>query len=161
MWEGQIINHKEQTRQKLKEAYDIHFAAVIERAEKQILLARHGRRILNLLDDTPVVPGDTRPAFEHAHQARQVLHDAEEDLREWTPSLEPVPSSATDLGTNLMPTSPQGVEQVETGSPVQQRITGSEKGVSNAGQLTSTDSRDMSGSSTAVQPEPSTSYQQQ
>lgn len=96
-----------QTRQKLKEAYDIHFAAVIERAEKQILLARHGRRLLNLLDDTPVVPGDTRPAFEHGHQARQVLNDAEEDLREWAPSLEPVPSAATDLGTNLMPTSPQ------------------------------------------------------
>ena len=92
-----------QTRQKLKYAYDLHFAATIERAEKQIMLARHGRRLLNLLDDTPVVPGDTRPAFEHGAQARQVLNDAEEDLREWTPNLEPIPSTAGDMGPNLMP----------------------------------------------------------
>lgn len=113
--EAQLTNI---TRQKLKEAYDLHFAATIERAEKQILLARHGRRLLNLLDDTPVVPGDSRPAFDQGHQARQVLNDAEEDLREWTPSLEPIPSSATDLGTNLVPSSPEA--QV-TSSPVQQR----------------------------------------
>ena len=67
------------------------------------MLARHGRRLLNLLDDTPVVPGDTRPAFEHASQARQILNDAEEDLREWTPNLEPIHSSATEMGVNLMP----------------------------------------------------------
>ncbi|KAL2059036.1 hypothetical protein ABVK25_000328 [Lepraria finkii] len=98
--EAQLTNV---TRQKLKDAYDIHFAATIERAEKQIMLARHGRRLLNLLDDTPVVPGDTRPAFEHGSQARQILNDAEEDLREWTPNFEPIPSSATAMGVNLMP----------------------------------------------------------
>ena len=92
-----------QTRQKLKEAYDIQFAATIERAEKQIILARHGRRLLNLLDDTPVVPGDVRPAFEHAAQARQVLNDAEEDLREWTPNLEEIISQSKGMGSNLMP----------------------------------------------------------
>lgn len=97
-----------QTRQKLKEAYDLHFAATIERAEKQILLARHGRRLLNLLDDTPVVPGDVRPAFEHLHQARQILNDAEEDLREWTPHLDPVHSAAKNLGHNLMPATAPG-----------------------------------------------------
>lgn len=100
-----------QTRQKLKEAYDLHFAATIERAEKQILLARHGRRLLNLLDDTPVVPGDVRPPFEHLHQARQVLNDAEEDLREWTPHLDPVHSSAKNLGHNLMPATAPGPGQ--------------------------------------------------
>ena len=92
-----------QTRTKFKNAYDIHFAATIERAEKQIMLARHGRRLLNLLDDTPVVPGDTRPAFDQGAQARQILNDAEEDLREWTANLEPVVSSAGDMGNNLMP----------------------------------------------------------
>ncbi|MCJ1369572.1 hypothetical protein MMC20_000784 [Loxospora ochrophaea] len=98
--EAQLTNI---TRQKLKAAYDLHFACTIERAEKQIILARHGRRLINLLDDTPVVPGDVRPPFEHASQARQVLNDAEEDLREWTPNLEPVHSSASDMGSNLMP----------------------------------------------------------
>ena len=147
-----------QTRQKLKEAYDIHFAATIERAEKQILLARHGRRLLNLLDDTPVVPGDSRPAFDQGHQARQVLNDAEEDLREWTPSLEPIPSSASELGTNLVPSSP---EAQATSSPVQQRaVANVEEATAKAGQPLSPNTRDVSGSSTVVQPEPSTSYQQ-
>ncbi|KGO71574.1 hypothetical protein PITC_044510 [Penicillium italicum] len=78
------------TRQKLKEAYDIHLAAVIERAEKQTILARHARRLLNYIDDTPVVPGDARQAYDHEPLARQILEDAENDLRGWEPSVEPI-----------------------------------------------------------------------
>lgn len=92
-----------QTRSKLKEAYDINFAATIERAEKQIILAKHGRRLLNLLDDQPVVPGDVRHPFAHGQEARQILNDAEAELQHWTPNLEPVTTSAAGLGTNLMP----------------------------------------------------------
>jgi Eisosome component PIL1 len=92
-----------QTRQKLKEAYDIHFAATIERAEKQIILAKYGRRLLNYLDDAPVVPGDERQPFAHANEARQVLNDAEQELQAWQPHLEPIHSSAGNLGSNLMP----------------------------------------------------------
>ncbi|KAK5990655.1 Sphingolipid long chain base-responsive protein LSP1 [Cladobotryum mycophilum] len=76
------------TRQKLKEAYEAEFAATIERAEKQIILAKHGRRLLSLLDDTPVVPGDTQRVYQHGSQARQVLNDAEDDLRDWQPDHE-------------------------------------------------------------------------
>ncbi|KAL8759009.1 MAG: hypothetical protein Q9199_001097 [Rusavskia elegans] len=106
--EAQNLVAEAQTRQKLKEAYDLHSAAVIERGEKQVLLARHMRRLVQLLDDTPLVPGDVRPAFEHSAQARQVLNDAEEDLREWQPSFDPIPSSATEMGSNLMPASVTG-----------------------------------------------------
>ncbi|KAK4197875.1 putative sphingolipid long chain base-responsive protein [Triangularia verruculosa] len=74
------------TRQKLKEAYQAEFLATIERADKQIILARHGLRLLELLDDTPVVPGDVKPAYSHGGQARQILNDAEDDLREWRPN---------------------------------------------------------------------------
>ncbi|MCJ1465249.1 hypothetical protein MMC07_003865 [Pseudocyphellaria aurata] len=157
--EAQLTNI---TRQKLKEAYDIHFAATIERAEKQILLARHGRRLLNLLDDTPIVPGDTRPAFAHGHQARQVLNDAEEDLREWTPDFEPVHSLASGMGVNLMPsqaaataTSVSGHEDHSSGSPVTNRNAGAEKDLAEY-----ENRRDISGSSTVAQPEPTSSYQQ-
>ncbi|KAL3419112.1 sphingolipid long chain base-responsive protein LSP1 [Phlyctema vagabunda] len=101
--EAQLTNI---TRQKMKEAYAAEFAATIERAEKQIILARHARRVLNLLDDTPVVPGTIRPAFEHGNQARQILNDAEDDLRDWQPELEDVPSNATGLGNNAVPSSP-------------------------------------------------------
>jgi hypothetical protein len=69
----------------LKEAFDAEFAATIERAEKQIILAKHGRRLLKLLDDTPVVPGDTALPYDQAPQARQILNDAEDDLRAWQP----------------------------------------------------------------------------
>lgn len=83
-----------QTRQKLKEAYDIHLAAVIERAEKQSILARHARRLLNYIDDSPVVPGDARQAYDHELDARQILEDAENDLRGWEPTVEPITSTA-------------------------------------------------------------------
>ena len=145
-----------QTRQKLKEAYDLHFAATIERAEKQIMLARHGRRLLNLLDDTPVVPGDTRPAFEHGHQARQVLNDAEEDLREWTPNLEPVSRSTTDIGSNLMPA--QAGTAATSVSGHEEEPAAITTGSAGEGQFESP-SRDISGSSTVAQAEPSTTYQ--
>jgi hypothetical protein len=79
----------------------MNFAATIERAEKQIILAKHGRRLLNLLDDTPVVPGDARPPFAHGAEARQIINDAEEDLREWQLDLEPIDHKA--LESNLMP----------------------------------------------------------
>lgn len=83
-------------------SYDLHFAATVERAEKQIILAKYGRRLLNYLDDTPVVPGDVRHPFAHANDARQVLNDAEQELQMWQPNLEPVHTSG-GLGVNLMP----------------------------------------------------------
>ena len=80
-----------QTRQKMKEAYAAEFAAVIERAEKQIILAKHGRRLLTLLDDNPITPGDVRQGYDGAGAARQVLNDAEDDLRKWEPELDTEP----------------------------------------------------------------------
>ncbi|KAH8748930.1 putative sphingolipid long chain base-responsive protein LSP1 [Hyaloscypha finlandica] len=112
--EAQLTNV---TRQKLKEAYAAEFAATIERAEKQIILARHGRRLLNLLDDTPVIPGDIRPAYEHTNQARQILNDAEDDLKDWQPELEAVPSNA-ELDDNLMPSSASQRQQTLEGSVI-------------------------------------------
>ncbi|RMZ76580.1 hypothetical protein DV737_g4740, partial [Chaetothyriales sp. CBS 132003] len=108
---------QELTRQKIKEAYDLHFAATIERAEKQIILAKYGRRLLNLLDDTPVVPGDSRPQFTGGADARQVLADAEHDLQHWQPNLEPIHTNASGLGANLMPSD----DATTTASEVEQR----------------------------------------
>jgi hypothetical protein len=50
------------------------------------------------------VPGDVRPAYEHTNQARQILNDAEDDLKDWAPELEDVPSHA-NLDEGLMPSS--------------------------------------------------------
>ncbi|KAF3937049.1 hypothetical protein ABW19_dt0210630 [Dactylella cylindrospora] len=92
------------TRQKLKEAYAAHFAAIVERSQKQEILAKHSRRLLALLDDTPVVPGDTRASYDLERDARQILNDAEDDLRNWTLELEEVPTNA-HLDANAMPSS--------------------------------------------------------
>ncbi|KAF2213493.1 hypothetical protein CERZMDRAFT_90467 [Cercospora zeae-maydis SCOH1-5] len=92
------------TRQKFKEAYDLHTAAIIERAEKQILLAQQARRLVNLLDDTPTVPGEERPAYIHAETGRDILNDAEAALRGWQPSVEPIQTAAGKLGSNAMAT---------------------------------------------------------
>lgn len=40
-----------------------------------------------------MVPGDSRPAYEHQSSARQVLEDAETDLRAWKTSIEPLATS--------------------------------------------------------------------
>jgi len=98
--EAQLTNI---TRQKLKEAYDLNFAATIERAEKQIILAKYGRRLVNLVDDTPVVPGDVRQPFANSVQARNILTDAEAELQSWQPDLEEIQTNAQGLGSNAMP----------------------------------------------------------
>ncbi|EMT61890.1 hypothetical protein ACKRZS_011580 [Fusarium odoratissimum] len=132
--EAQLTNI---TRQKLKEAYAAEFAATIERAEKQIILAKHGRRLLELLDDSPVVPGDTRVPYQHSSQARQILNDAEDDLRDWRPEAEgfstPVQSRSPTLegkgkeplasGDNLSPVQSEAATVESETSPLEQRGT--------------------------------------
>ncbi|KAL1633507.1 hypothetical protein SLS56_002892 [Neofusicoccum ribis] len=118
--EAQLTNI---TRQKFKEAYDIHLAAVIERAEKQALLAKHARRVLNLLDDSPIVPGESHAPFAHEHAGRDILNDAEDELRAWTPrNVEPVASNAANLGAGAMPAAGLGggIGSSEYGGEVQQ-----------------------------------------
>lgn len=59
--------------------------------------------MLNLLDDTPIVPGDAVRPYEQGTAAREILSEAEGDLRAWEPSVVPVQSNAADMGTNLIP----------------------------------------------------------
>lgn len=40
------------------------------------------------------MPGDARAGYEHEVEARQVLEDAEADLRAWESTVEPVTSAA-------------------------------------------------------------------
>ncbi|KAF2152626.1 hypothetical protein K461DRAFT_256646 [Myriangium duriaei CBS 260.36] len=114
--EAQLTNI---TRQKLKEAYDIHTAAIIERAEKQILLARSARKLIDLLDDTPVVPGDEHHPFAHAEEARETLNEAERELRLWEPSWTPIGSNASGLGSSAVPQAGSGsIQNTPQGSRV-------------------------------------------
>lgn len=81
--EAQLTN---MTRQKFREAYNIHLAAVLERSEKQALLARQAQKLVELLDDSPIVPGQERAPFGREEEVREVIADAERELRAWTPS---------------------------------------------------------------------------
>ena len=113
------------TRQKFKEAFDLHTAAIVERAEKQMILATHARRLLNLLDDTPTVPGEEKRAFENADQTRDVLNDAESLLRQWGPSVKSIRSSKGSLGANAMPTGTNETVEAPSGNVTniaQQRV---------------------------------------
>lgn len=114
--EAQLTNV---TRQKFKEAYDLHTAAIIERAEKQIILANNARRLIAMLDDTPIVPGEDRRAFESADAAREVLNDAEGQLRGWSPSVQPIESSAGKLGANAMPGDHHGTKEQPSETTIQ------------------------------------------
>ena len=71
--------------------------------------------MLNLLDDTPIVPGDAHPAFDGTEAAREVLNDAEDELRRWQPNIEPIHSSAGALGGGAMPGNGLGAYGSEVG----------------------------------------------
>ena len=111
--EAQLTNV---TRQKLKEAYQQQIDAVMERSERQAILAKHARRLLELLDDTPVIPGAERLGYDNERAAREVLLDAEEELVNWQPKYDEIPTSR--LESNLLPShGNRSIEPSDAGQP--------------------------------------------
>ena len=72
------------TREKLKAAYNYQFDAMRELAEKYALIAGYGKALLELLDDSAVTPGETRPAYDGYEASKQIIIDAENALSAWT-----------------------------------------------------------------------------
>jgi hypothetical protein len=68
---------------------------VVERAEKQVILAKQAQKLLLLLDDSPTVPGEAHEPFTKAEEARLILNDAENELKSWTPGFELPQQTAT------------------------------------------------------------------
>jgi hypothetical protein len=91
-------------------------------------LARHARRLLNYIDDSPVVPGDARRAYEHEPLARQILEDAENDLRSWEPSVEPITSAADQEEPRAQVNEPSGINSAGGVTNVSGMNEGSERG---------------------------------
>ena len=52
------------TREKLKAAFTYQFDALREHSEKLAIIAGFGKHLLELVDDTPVTPGETRTAYD-------------------------------------------------------------------------------------------------
>lgn len=72
------------TREKLKAAFVYQFDAMREHSEKLALIAGYGKALLELLDDTPVTPGETRPAYDGYEASKQIIIDCENALANWT-----------------------------------------------------------------------------
>lgn len=52
------------TREKIKAAFSYQFDALREHCEKVAMIAGYGKHLLELIDDTPVTPGETREAYD-------------------------------------------------------------------------------------------------
>lgn len=72
------------TREKIKAAFNYQFDAMREHSEKLALIAGYGKALLELLDDAPVTPGETRPAYDGYEASKQIIIDAENALASWT-----------------------------------------------------------------------------
>ncbi|KAF3989167.1 hypothetical protein FT663_03614 [Candidozyma haemuli var. vulneris] len=72
------------TREKLKAAFNYQFDATRELAEKYALIAGYGKALLELLDESAVTPGETRPAYDGYEASKQIIVDAENALASWT-----------------------------------------------------------------------------
>jgi hypothetical protein len=58
--------------------------------------------LLKLLDDTPVVPGDSRQTYNGSQYAQQILRDAEDDMRDWTFNEAEVEGGAQRTGSGMV-----------------------------------------------------------
>ncbi|KAH3902990.1 related to Sphingolipid long chain base-responsive protein LSP1 [Saccharomycodes ludwigii] len=72
------------TREKLKASFAYLFDSYKELAEKNALIAGYGKALLELLDDSPVTPGEGRPIYDGYEASKQIIVDAEAALDNWT-----------------------------------------------------------------------------
>jgi len=71
------------TREKLKAAFTYQFDALREHSEKMAIIAGYGKHLLELVDDTPVTPGETRNAYDGYEASKAIIQDCEDALTNW------------------------------------------------------------------------------
>jgi len=71
------------TREKLKAAFTYQFDALREHCEKLAIIAGFGKHLLELVDDTPVTPGETRNAYDGYEASKAIIQDCEDALTNW------------------------------------------------------------------------------
>ena len=71
------------TREKLKAAFTYQFDALREHSEKMAIIAGYGKHLLELVDDTPVTPGETRNAYDGYEASKAIIQDCEDSLTNW------------------------------------------------------------------------------
>lgn len=81
------------TREKLKAAFEYQFEAMREHAEKMAMIAGYGKHLLELVDDSPVTPGETRAAYDGYDTSKHIIQDCEDALTNWIPNKAAVRSN--------------------------------------------------------------------
>jgi len=71
------------TREKLKAAFEYQFNALQEHCEKVAIIAGYGKHLLELVDDSPVTPGETRQAYDGYEASKAIVQDCEDALTNW------------------------------------------------------------------------------
>ncbi len=89
------------TREKLKAAFNYQFDALREHCEKVAIIAGYGKHLLELVDDTPVTPGETRAAYDGYEASKAIIQDCEDALTNWVDSKAAVKSSLSSRARTL------------------------------------------------------------
>jgi hypothetical protein len=89
------------TREKLKAAYTYQFDALREHCEKLAIIAGYGKHLLELVDDTPVTPGETRAAYDGYETSKAIIQDCEDALTNWVTANAAVSSKLSTRSRTL------------------------------------------------------------
>jgi hypothetical protein len=89
------------TREKIKAAYTYQFDALREHCEKVAIIAGYGKHLLELIDDTPVTPGETRAAYDGYEASKAIIQDCEDALTNWVSSNAAVSSKLSTRARTL------------------------------------------------------------
>ncbi|EME48712.1 hypothetical protein DOTSEDRAFT_67674 [Dothistroma septosporum NZE10] len=89
------------TREKLKAAFTYQFDALREHSEKMAIIAGFGKHLLELVDDTPVTPGETRNAYDGYEASKAIIQDCEDALTNWVEQNAAVKSSLSTRARTL------------------------------------------------------------
>lgn len=89
------------TREKVKAAFNYQFDALREHCEKIAIIAGYGKHLLELVDDTPVTPGETRQAYDGYDASKAIIQDCEDALTNWVTSRAAVRSNLSTRSRTL------------------------------------------------------------
>jgi hypothetical protein len=89
------------TREKIKAAYTYQFDALREHSEKVAIIAGYGKHLLDLIDDTPVTPGETRAAYDGYEASKAIIQDCETSLTNWVTANAAVSSKLSTRARTL------------------------------------------------------------
>ena len=89
------------TREKLKAAFTYQFDALREHCEKTAIIAGFGKHLLELVDDTPVTPGESRAAYDGYEASKAIIQDCEDALTNWVQSKGTVKATMSQRARTL------------------------------------------------------------